>query len=38
MHEEDETAADCAGECMKRSGHEQKNHGGAAHAVVTTIF
>jgi len=36
MHEADEAAADCAKE--RTLGHERKNHGGAAHAVVTAIF
>ena len=36
MHKEDEAATDCAR--AHTSGHERKNHGGAAHVVVTTIF
>jgi len=35
MDEADEVAADCARE--RASGHERKNHGGVAHAVVTAI-
>jgi len=35
MDEADEAAADCARE--RTSGHERKNHGGAAQAVVTAI-
>jgi len=35
MDEANEAAADCAKE--RASGHERKNHGGAAHAVVTAI-